>query len=108
MQLAEQLPVQLASTDPLHPAVTLAVQLTGVQSAVQPPDVSTLHVRDDAPEKSMPPQAAIGAACAVRGTRARKPATTAGTNAMSKRRTIRLLLKTDRPGNPDGAASKRT
>ncbi len=64
VQVPEQLPVQSAEADPLQLADTLAVQLTGVQLEVQPPEVWIAHVRPAAPEKSMLPHAAMGLALA--------------------------------------------
>src|SRR5580700_10893609 len=69
MQSPEQPPVQLALMETMQLPVTLAVQLRGWQLAVHPPDVSKVHERPAAPEKSMFPQAAIGAASAVAGHR---------------------------------------
>jgi hypothetical protein len=77
MQVPVQPPVQVALADPVHPAVTLAVQLIGWQLAVQPPEVWTLHDSIVAPEKSMLPQAAMGAAWAVVGQRNRNTAVAA-------------------------------
>jgi hypothetical protein len=67
MQLAPQLPVHVALAEPMQLAEMLAVQLMGWQLAVHPPDVSNVHDRLVAPEKSIPPHAAIGAAWAVLG-----------------------------------------
>jgi hypothetical protein len=77
MQVPVQPPVQVALALAVHPAVTLAVQLIGWQLAVQPPDVSTLHVRLVAPAKSMFPHAAMGAAWALVGQRNKKAAVAA-------------------------------
>jgi hypothetical protein len=70
MHLPVQSAVQLPLTDPEHIAVTLAVQFTGVQSAMHPADVSNVQVRPVAPAKSIPPHAAMGAAWAVFGLKA--------------------------------------
>jgi hypothetical protein len=85
MQEPEQLSVHVPLIEPVHMAEALTVQFRGVQLAVHPPEVSTLHERPVAPEKSMPPHAAIGMACAVRGTRATKALTAAATTAVAKR-----------------------
>jgi hypothetical protein len=81
MQSPEQLPVQLALMETLQLADTLAVQLTGVQSAVQPPDVSKVHDRLVAPAKSMLSHAAMGAAWAVLGASATRTSVMAAATA---------------------------
>jgi hypothetical protein len=74
VQSPEQLPVQLAEADPVQLAEMLAVHATGVQLVVQPPEVSSLHERFVAPEKSMFAHAARGLASAVPGANATKAA----------------------------------
>jgi len=72
VQPAVQLPVAVT----LQPPEMLAWQLMGWQFAVQPPDVSRVHDRFVAPEKSTFPHAAMGAAWAVADVSETRPAVT--------------------------------
>ena len=86
MQLPEHPPVQLALPVAVHMAEALTVQLRGWQFAVHPADVWMLHDRPVAPEKSIPPQAAIGSAFAVLGAKVTRAArATAKTDAAADR-----------------------
>ena|ERR1700722_1639523 len=89
MQSAVQLPVHIALADPEHMADALAVQLMGVHAAVQPPDVWKLQLTLVAPEKSMLPHAATGAAWATLGA---SDSTLAVTIAAIADRTVRWLM----------------
>jgi hypothetical protein len=99
MQLPVQLAVQPASIPPLHPPMQLASseaeqeaeKLMGVQFAVHPPDVWSVHIAVEF--RSRLPHAGRKSARAVPAVRVTMAPKTTGATAKSRRRSVILFLR---------------